>query len=89
MLHFLKFLEHNYLTTIVGLREYFGANPALTLDSTSVVVQANGPCDLDSNTVEIEDSDTNEEFYDAIASDRSLEDEDSDDELDFSKVLFI
>ncbi len=71
-----------------GLREYFAANPALTSDLPSTVVK---PKQSDSLIIqsELEDSELNDEFYDALARGESFEDEDSDDDDDMiPKVIF-
>lgn len=71
-----------------GLREYFAANPALTSDLPSTVVKskASDPLIIQS---ELEDSEPNDEFYDALARSGSFEDEDSDDDVTTPKVLFM
>ncbi|URE31223.1 hypothetical protein MUK42_32683 [Musa troglodytarum] len=69
-----------------GLKEYFGANPALTLYSPSTIVDS--PISDASNAhTEFKDSEVDEEFFDAIASSDSLEDEDSDDDIELPKVI--
>jgi hypothetical protein len=67
------------LSQVAGLREYFAANPALTSDLTSTVVKSktSEPLIIQSD---IEDSEPNDEFYDALARGESFEDEDSDDD---------
>uniref|UniRef100_A0A0D3H0P0 Protein ENHANCED DISEASE RESISTANCE 2 C-terminal domain-containing protein n=1 Tax=Oryza barthii TaxID=65489 RepID=A0A0D3H0P0_9ORYZ len=69
------------LSQVAGLREYFAANPALTSDLPSTVVK---PKQSDSLIIqsELEDSELNDEFYDALARGESFEDEDSDDDDD-------
>ncbi|RLN03259.1 hypothetical protein C2845_PM13G18380 [Panicum miliaceum] len=64
-----------------SLREYFAANPALTSDLPSTVVEskASEPLIIQS---ELEDSEPGDEFYDALARGESFEDEDSDDDDD-------
>ena len=69
-----------------GLKEYFGANPALTSYSPSTIVDS--PISDSSNAhTEFKDSEVDEEFFDAIASSDALEDEDSDDEIELPKVV--
>lgn len=63
-----------------GLKEYFGANPALTFGSSFEIVRSNN-VDTSSPTSDFDDQEI-EEFYDAIAHDGSLDDEDSDDDAD-------
>ncbi|KQJ98445.1 protein ENHANCED DISEASE RESISTANCE 2-like isoform X2 [Brachypodium distachyon] len=69
------------LSQVAGLREYFAANPALTSDLPSTVVKpkASEPLIIQS---ELEDSEPNDEFYDALVRGESFEDEDSDDDDD-------
>lgn len=69
------------LSQVAGLREYFAANPALTSDLPSTVVK---PKQSDSLIIqsELDDSELNDEFYDALARGESFEDEDSDDDDD-------
>lgn len=64
------------LSQVAGLKEYVEANPAFSLVSSTTVVQSK-ISDL-SVSSELEDIETADEFYDAIAGDSSSEDEDSD-----------
>lgn len=80
--NFILFME------ITGLREYFGANPSLTSDSPTTIVHAK-VSDPSGTHVELEDPDSKDEFYDAIADGDSLDDEDSDDDAELPKVLQI
>ncbi|XP_068651507.1 protein ENHANCED DISEASE RESISTANCE 2-like isoform X2 [Aristolochia californica] len=82
---FEKTIPYALLCQVSGLREYFEANPALTSDSPSAIVQSNISTDSISSLSDFEDPEIKEEFYDALAADQALEDEDSDDEVDFSK----
>lgn len=69
----------------VGLKEYIGANPALTFESSTVVVQSKtSGVSMSSN--ELEDAMGSDEFYDAIGTDSSSSDEDSDDEVSSKQV---
>ncbi|KAG8087562.1 hypothetical protein GUJ93_ZPchr0010g9380 [Zizania palustris] len=67
------------LSQVAGLREYFAANPALTSDLPSTVVKPTTSDSLITQS-ELEDSEPNDEFYDALARGESFEDEDSDDD---------
>lgn len=70
-----------------GLREYFAANIALTSDSPATIIEPRSS-DIASSPAEFEESDINEEFYDAIADGETLEDEDSDnDDVEVPKVV--
>ncbi|XP_058114159.1 protein ENHANCED DISEASE RESISTANCE 2-like isoform X2 [Magnolia sinica] len=78
---FEKTIPYALLCQVAGLREYFGANPALTVDSPTAVDHSKFS-NVSGASGELEDSETNDEFYDAIAADMSLEDEDSDESDD-------
>ncbi|CAM0945067.1 unnamed protein product [Alopecurus aequalis] len=71
------------LSQVAALREYFAENPAITSDFPSTVVKskASEPLIIQS---ELEDSEPNDEFYDALVRGESFEDEDSDDDDDVS-----
>ncbi|KAL6647344.1 hypothetical protein ACP70R_014781 [Stipagrostis hirtigluma subsp. patula] len=77
--NFDKSIPFALLSQVAGLREYFTANPALTSDLPSTVVKskASDPLIIQS---ELEDTEPNDEFYDALARGESFEDEDSDDD---------
>ncbi|KAL6661553.1 hypothetical protein ACP70R_000937 [Stipagrostis hirtigluma subsp. patula] len=77
--NFDKSIPFALLSQVAGLREYFAANPALTSDLPSTVVKskASDPLIIQS---ELEDTEPNDEFYDALARGESFEDEDSDDD---------
>ncbi|KAG9456242.1 hypothetical protein H6P81_000750 [Aristolochia fimbriata] len=84
---FEKTIAYALLCQVAGLREYFGANPALTSDSSSAIIQSKISTDSSSSLSDIEDTEVKEEFYDALAANQSLEeeDEDSDDETELSE----
>ncbi|KAF0919831.1 hypothetical protein E2562_031688 [Oryza meyeriana var. granulata] len=69
------------LSQVAGLREYFAANPALTSDLPSTVLRPKASDSLIIQS-ELEDSEPNDEFYDALARGESFEDEDSEDDDD-------
>ncbi|CAN6448053.1 unnamed protein product [Victoria cruziana] len=78
-------IEFALLCQVAGLREYFNAKPASTFDSDSTVLQKKLPKELDFSG-ELSAADAGEQFYDAIAANESLEEEDSDDEeVDLNK----
>ena len=64
-----------------GLKVYIGANPALKFEASTTVVHSTSSEGSVSNT-EYEDTEVQDEFYDAIAGDSLSEDEDSDDDND-------
>lgn len=78
----------NQTVSCIGLREFFRANPSLTFDAPSTSAS---PSSSDAANVHtgFEDSEVHDEFYDAIANDNSLEDEDSDDDIEPPKVLSV
>eukprot|EP00252_Welwitschia_mirabilis_P000858 TRINITY_DN10836_c0_g1_i1.p1 TRINITY_DN10836_c0_g1~~TRINITY_DN10836_c0_g1_i1.p1 ORF type:complete len:747 (+),score=140.44 TRINITY_DN10836_c0_g1_i1:155-2395(+) len=76
---FEKTIPYVLLCQVAGLREYFGANPGLNLDPSVLTVDT----DLKKNSDvsgEFEEAETNEEFYDALAAESQMEDEDSEDD---------
>lgn len=83
--NFEKTVPYALLCQVAGLREYFGANPALRSDSSSTIVPST-ISDISSAHAAFEDSEVKDEFYDALASEDSLEDEDSDDDVELPKL---
>nr|DAD27336.1 TPA_asm: hypothetical protein HUJ06_028804 [Nelumbo nucifera] len=84
--NFEKTVPYALLCQVAGLREFFGANPALTFDSPTTVVHSK-LSNSSGVSSEFEEGEVNDEFYDAIAADSSSsEDEDSDNELDLIKM---
>ncbi|XP_077238035.1 ENHANCED DISEASE RESISTANCE protein (DUF1336) isoform X2 [Tasmannia lanceolata] len=75
-------IPYAFLCQVAGLREYFGANPALKFDSSTTIVHSKTSSDSIVSGP-FEDPDSKDEFYDAIAAESS-EDEDSDDDLELS-----
>ncbi|KAL0315300.1 UNVERIFIED_CONTAM: hypothetical protein Sradi_5408200, partial [Sesamum radiatum] len=69
-----------------GLKEYIGANPALTSESSTTIIHSK-VSDFSGSNSEFEDAEGADEFYDAIAGDSSSSDEDSDNEIEVNKVL--
>ena len=61
------------------MKEYVGANPALTAESPTTVIHSKISDVLASNG-ELEVAEAPDEFYDAIAGDSSSEDDNSDDD---------
>ncbi|XP_055822848.1 protein ENHANCED DISEASE RESISTANCE 2 isoform X2 [Solanum dulcamara] len=77
---FERTLPFGMLSQVAGLKEYIGANPALTFESSTVEVQSKtSGVSMSSN--ELEDAMGSDEFYDAIGTDSSSSNEDSDDEV--------
>ncbi|KAG5593615.1 hypothetical protein H5410_034847 [Solanum commersonii] len=77
---FERTLPFGMLSQVAGLKEYIGANPELTFESSTVVVQSKtSGVSISSN--ELEDAMGSDEFYDAIGTDSSSSDEDSGDEV--------
>ncbi|KAJ1268606.1 hypothetical protein BS78_07G148000 [Paspalum vaginatum] len=77
--NFDKSIPYALLSQVAGLREYFAANPALTSDLPSTVVKSNASEPLMIQS-ELEDTETGDQFYDALTRGESFEDEDSDDD---------
>ncbi|TVU05717.1 hypothetical protein EJB05_48896 [Eragrostis curvula] len=77
--NFDKSIPFALLSQVAGLREYFAANPALTSDFPSTTVKSKASEQLIIQS-DLEDSEPNDEFYDALARGESFEDEDSDDD---------
>ncbi|XP_043721966.1 protein ENHANCED DISEASE RESISTANCE 2-like isoform X2 [Telopea speciosissima] len=81
---FEKTVPYALLCQVAGLKEYFGANPALKLDSSttvhSKVSSSSGASD------EFEDEEVRDEFYDAIAVDSSCDNEDNNDDAEDGKM---
>nr|XP_043620666.1 protein ENHANCED DISEASE RESISTANCE 2-like isoform X2 [Erigeron canadensis] len=72
------------LNQVSGLKAYIEANPALTCESSTTLVDTKSS-DVSGSISEFEDAETAEEFYDAIADDSSSssdEEEDGGAELD-------
>ncbi|KAJ8753190.1 hypothetical protein K2173_017776 [Erythroxylum novogranatense] len=78
---FEKTIPYALLSQVAGLKEYIGANPALKVEASTTVVHSK-LSDVSITSSEVEDTEVNDEFYDAIAADvsSSSSDEESDDE---------
>ncbi|KAE8668556.1 leucine-rich repeat receptor-like protein kinase TDR-like [Hibiscus syriacus] len=76
-------IPYTLLSQVAGLKEYIGANPSLSYESSSTVFQSK-LSDVSTSNSDFEDSDGQDEFYDAIAggSSSSSEDEESEDDPD-------
>ena len=72
---------------VSGLKEYIGANPSLSCESSSMVIQSKLSDDSTSSG-EFEDVEPHDEFYDAIAGDSSSSSEDEESEDDADKKVF-
>ncbi|PIN09380.1 hypothetical protein CDL12_18033 [Handroanthus impetiginosus] len=81
---FERTVPYALLSQVSGLKEYVGANPALTSESSTTTIQSK-VSDLSGANSEFEDAEAADEFYDAIAEDSSSEDEDSDNEMEVNK----
>ncbi|KAJ8560776.1 hypothetical protein K7X08_022636 [Anisodus acutangulus] len=73
---FERTLPFGMLSQVAGLKEYIGANPALTFESSTVVHSKTSGVSMSSN--ELEDAIGSDEFYDATDGDSSSSDEDDD-----------
>uniref|UniRef100_A0A7N0T197 START domain-containing protein n=1 Tax=Kalanchoe fedtschenkoi TaxID=63787 RepID=A0A7N0T197_KALFE len=82
---FEKTLPYALLCQVSGLKEYIEANPLLKFESPLTVMQSKFS-DVSLSTSDFEDSEVQDEFYDAFAGDSSSSDDDSpDDENDDKK----
>ncbi|KAM7265417.1 hypothetical protein ACFE04_003100 [Oxalis oulophora] len=75
---FEKSIPYALLVQVAGLKEFIGANPALKFE-TATVVHSKLSNDSPNSSIDFDDSDRQDEFYDAVSSETSS-DEDSDDE---------
>ncbi|KAI3446803.1 hypothetical protein Pfo_003468 [Paulownia fortunei] len=80
---FEKTVPYALLSQVSGLKEYVGANPAITSESSTTIVQSK-VSDLSGSNSEFEDAEAADDFYDAT-DDSSSEDEDSDNEIEVNK----
>ncbi|XP_057968358.1 protein ENHANCED DISEASE RESISTANCE 2-like isoform X2 [Malania oleifera] len=69
-------IPYALLCQVAGLKEYIGANPALKAETSTTIIHSK--ISDSSSGSEFEDSEVQDEFYDAIAADSSSEDEESD-----------
>lgn len=76
---FEKTVPYILLCQIAGLREYFGANPSLSPEPSMGTVNKKNQ-NISDVSGESEEFETNEHFYDAIAAESSIEEEDSDED---------
>ncbi|KAL7259680.1 hypothetical protein ACSBR1_005546 [Camellia fascicularis] len=74
---FEKTVTYALLSQVAGLKEYIGANPALTSQSSTTIVHSKFS-DVSSPDTEYDDAEMADEFYDAISTDSSSDDEDKD-----------
>ncbi|KAK1578845.1 hypothetical protein Q3G72_033554 [Acer saccharum] len=82
---FEKTIHYALLSQVSSLKEYIGANPALKVESSTMVVQSKHS-NASSSSGDYEDIDVQDQFYDAIAAaSSSSEDEDSDDDGELDK----
>ncbi|GMH30666.1 hypothetical protein Nepgr_032509 [Nepenthes gracilis] len=73
------------LCQVAGLKEYIGANPALTLKSLTTVIDSKSS-DSSVSSAEYEDTGVADEFYDAITAGLSDDDdEDTDDDVEVNQ----
>ncbi|TYH08623.1 hypothetical protein ES288_A07G030600v1 [Gossypium darwinii] len=80
-------IPYALLSQVAGLKEYIGANPSLSFESSATVVQSK-LSDVSTSSSEFEDLEVQDEFYDAIAGDStsSSEDEESEDDTENKKI---
>uniref|UniRef100_A0A7N0SWV4 START domain-containing protein n=1 Tax=Kalanchoe fedtschenkoi TaxID=63787 RepID=A0A7N0SWV4_KALFE len=76
---FEKTMPYALLCQVSGLKEYIEANPSLKFESPVTVMQSKFS-DVSLSSSDFEDSEVQDEFYDAIAGDSSSSDDDSPDD---------
>jgi hypothetical protein len=82
---FEKSVPYALLCQVAGLKDYIGANPTMRVETSTTVVQSKATHEHgSSSSIEFEDADETDEFYDAIAeiSSSSSDENDSDSEQD-------
>ncbi|KAG4136770.1 hypothetical protein ERO13_D07G028500v2 [Gossypium hirsutum] len=84
---FEKTIPYALLSQVAGLKEYIGANPSLSFESSATVVQSK-LSDVSTSSSEFEDLEVQDEFYDAIAGDSTSSSEDEESEDDAEKKKF-
>lgn len=70
-----------FFSFLSGLKEYIGANPALKCESSTTFIRSK-ISEVSISNAEYDESDVKDEFYDAISTDSSSEDESDNDALD-------
>ncbi|XP_052489222.1 protein ENHANCED DISEASE RESISTANCE 2 isoform X2 [Gossypium raimondii] len=80
-------IPYALLSQVAGLKEYIGANPSLSFESSATVVQSK-LSDVSTSSSEFEDLEVQDEFYDAIAGDSTSSSEDEESEDDTEKKKF-
>ncbi|KAI3771820.1 hypothetical protein L6452_02989 [Arctium lappa] len=83
---FEKSIPYALLNQVSGLKAYIGANPALTSESSTTLVDTK-VSDASGSISEFEDAEVAEEFYDAIAADSSSSSDDEEEEDDDNAQL--
>ncbi|KAJ8437131.1 hypothetical protein Cgig2_016874 [Carnegiea gigantea] len=77
---FEKSIPFALLCQVAGIKEYIGANPELTHQSSGIFFDSSSS-NLSDSSAEVEDA-TTDHFYDAVGTDSSSEDEDSGDNVE-------
>ncbi|KAK3033197.1 hypothetical protein RJ639_036989 [Escallonia herrerae] len=80
---FERTIPYALLSQVAGLKEYIGANPALTCEASTTVVRSK-TANISAPTEEFEDAEGADEFYDAVAPDSSSDDDDSDNDAELN-----
>ncbi|CAH9070358.1 unnamed protein product [Cuscuta epithymum] len=78
---FEKTIPFGLLSQVSGLKEYIGATPALTFESSTVIVHSK-TSDVSTTNGEFDGDEGADQFYDAIAVESSSSDDDSENEVE-------
>lgn len=82
---FERSVPYALLCQVGGLKEYIGANPALKCESSTTFIRSK-ISEVSISNAEYDESDVKDEFYDAISTDSSSEDESDNDALDHKEA---
>lgn len=73
----------------LGLKAYIGANPAFTNESSSTLLLSKNSDSSASDGEFVDAAEATDEFYDALSSDSSSSDEDSDKEVESASKVSV
>ncbi|RAL53688.1 hypothetical protein DM860_015416 [Cuscuta australis] len=80
-IEFEKTIPFGLLSQVAGLKEYVGATPAFTFESSTVIVHSN-TSDVSTPSVEFDGEEGSDQFYDAITVESSSSEDESDNEVE-------
>ncbi|KAL8133342.1 hypothetical protein AgCh_008705 [Apium graveolens] len=84
---FEKTVPYALLSQVAGLKAYIGANPAFSNESSSMLLCSKNSDYSASDGEFVDAAEATDEFYDALSSDSSSSDEDSDKEVECDKKV--